>query len=102
MPVRTRKLRVWAPSDHAVERLGRGAKRMALKSVATLATPAVKKNMKRLHELLRAERVYKLRQGDVLVHLIDRHNLRAIDIARQTKQRPNDLSQMYLTCRMFP
>lgn len=82
--------------------LGRGAKRMAQRSAATLATPGVKKSMTRLRELLRAERLCKLRQGDVLVQLIDRHQLRAIDIARQTKQRPNDLSQMYQTCRMFP
>lgn len=75
---------------------------MAKKSAETLGTPAVKKTMTRLRELLRAERLCKLRQGDVLVWLIDRHQLRAIDIARQTKQRPNDLSQMYLTCRMFP
>lgn len=53
-------------------------------------------------ELLRAERLCKLQQGDVLVQLVDGHQLRAIDIARHTKQRPNDLSQMYLTCRMFP
>ncbi|MBA3775270.1 MAG: hypothetical protein H0X11_02330 [Betaproteobacteria bacterium] len=71
-------------------------------SAATLATPAVKKSMGRLRELLHAERLCKLQQGDVLVKLIDGHHLRAIDIARQTKQRPNDLSQMYLTCRMFP
>jgi hypothetical protein len=65
---------------------------MAKKSAARMATPRVKKNMVRLRELLRAERLCKLRQGDVLVQLLDRHQLRAIDIARQTKQRPNDLS----------
>lgn len=97
-----RKSRVWAATPAEMVLLGRGAKRMAKRSASTLAAPTVKKTMMRLRELLRAERLCKLRQGDVLVQLIDHHQLRAIDIARQTKQRPNDLSQMYLTCRMFP
>ncbi|HSV15208.1 MAG TPA: DNA methyltransferase [Tepidisphaeraceae bacterium] len=97
-----RKPRVWATTRAEVRLLGRGAKLMAKKSAARLATPAVKKSMVRLRELLRAERLCKLQQGDVLVQLIDRHQLRAIDIARRTIQRPSDLSQMYHTCRMFP
>lgn len=93
---------MWAATARTVHLLGPGAKRIATKSAATLATPAVKKSMGRLRKLLRDERLCKLQQGDLLVRLIDRHSLRAIDVARQTKQRPNDLSQMYLTCRMFP
>lgn len=64
--------------------------------------PAVKKRLTRLRRLLAEERTCKLHQGDLLIELIDRHRLRAIDIARQTRQRPSDLSQMYWTCRMFP
>ena len=41
-------------------------------------------------------------QGDVLAELIDGHGLRAIDIARVTGRRPNDLSQLYNTAKMFP
>lgn len=48
------------------------------------------------------ERACKLRQGDVLIQLIDRHGIRAIDIARVTGRRPNDLSQLYNTAKMFP
>lgn len=47
------------------------------------------------------ERACKLGQGDVLVELIDRHDMRAIDIARITGRRPNDLSQLYNTAKMF-
>lgn len=62
----------------------------------------VKKRMTRLRQLIADERTCKLHQGDLLIELIERHHLRAIDIARQTRQRPSDLSQMYWTCRMFP
>ena len=48
------------------------------------------------------ERACKLRQGDVLVELIDRHGIRPIDIARETGRRPNDLSQQYHTAKLFP
>ncbi len=97
-----RKTKAWATTPDAVASLGCGAKRLAAKSATQFSTLAVMKRMVRLRQLLRAERLCKLRQGDVLIQLIDRHGLRAIDIARQTKQRPNDLSQMYQTCRMFP
>ncbi len=66
-----------------------------------MTAPAVRNGIKKLHRLIASERMCKLSQGDLLVELIDRHGLRAIDIARQTKQRPSDLSQMYKTCRMF-
>lgn len=82
--------------------LGRGAKVLARRSERRLAAAGVRKSIERLRTLLEEERACKLRQGDVLIELIDRHHLRAIDIARQTRQRPNDLSQMYRTCRMFP
>lgn len=97
-----RKPRVWALTSAEMVRLARGANRMAKKSAEKMATPGASNSLSRLRKLLRAERLCKLRQGDVLVQLIDRHQLRPIDIARQTKQRPNDLSQMYLTCRLFP
>ena len=97
-----RKPRAWAATADAIDLLGRGARRLAKKSAAELSKPAVVKCLRRLRKLLHAERASKLGQGDVLVEMIDRHHLRAIDIARQTNQRPADLSQMYNTCRMFP
>jgi hypothetical protein len=57
--------------------------------------------MVRLRQLIADERTCKLRQGDLLVELIDHQGLRAIDITRQTGQRPSDVSQMDSTCRMF-
>jgi site-specific DNA-methyltransferase (adenine-specific) len=48
------------------------------------------------------EHACKLIRGDLLVELIDRHGVRAIDIARQTGERPADLSQMYRTAKAFP
>src|SRR5688500_13542974 len=90
-----RKPRVWAATNDGISLLGHGAKRLATRSIAVLSIPAVIKRMAWLRQLLAEERTCKLRQGDVLIELIDRHDLRAIDIARQTKQRPSDLSQMY-------
>ncbi len=55
-----------------------------------------------LRALIALERACKLRQGDVLIELIDRHGMRAIDIARVTGRRPNDLSRLYNTAKMFP
>ncbi len=48
------------------------------------------------------ERESKLRQGDLLVKLIDQHGIRAIDIARETDRRPADISEMLKTARAFP
>lgn len=99
---RRRKPRVWATSPNAIQLLGDNARRMANNAAARLSDRIVAKGIGRLKGLLQQERSCKLSQGDLLVELIDRRGLRPIDIARQTRQRPNDLSQMYHTCRLFP
>jgi hypothetical protein len=48
----------------------------------------VEQCFKQLRKLIESERVTRLWQGAVLVEMIDRHHLRAFDIARQTNQRP--------------
>lgn len=48
------------------------------------------------------ERVCKLMIADLVVELIDEHDLRAIDIARETGWRQSDLSHMYRTAKLFP
>lgn len=97
-----RKPRHWAATTATIPSLGPGAKRLASISAVQLARAPVAKCVKTFCKLLADERTCKLRQGDLLIELIDRHRLRAIDIARQTRQRPSDLSQMYQTCKMFP
>src|SRR6478735_8475332 len=96
-----RKRRVWAVTSAGTATLGRGATRLAKRSATQLSRPAVAKCIGRLRALMALERACKLRQGDVLVELIDGHGLRAIDIARVTGRRPNDLSQLYNTAKMF-
>ncbi len=97
-----RKSRVWATSLAAVVALGPGARRLARKSAIQLSRRSVAKCVFRLQALLALEQACKLRPGDVLVDLIARHGVRAIDIARVTERRPNDLSQQYHTAKMFP
>jgi len=97
-----RKPRVWAVTPDAMKALGRGAKQLARKSASTLAELNVERSIGHLRKLFELERSCKLKQGDVVVKLIDHHHLRPIDIGRQIRQRPNELSQMYHTCRMFP
>lgn len=97
-----RKKRVWAATPAATEALGRGAKRLAREFGSKLSQPVVAKCIGRLRALMALERACKLRQGDVLVELIDGQGVRAIDIARVTGRRPNDLSQQYNTAKMFP
>lgn len=48
------------------------------------------------------ERACKLIRGDLLAVLIQRHGVRAIDIARETGERPGDISEMYAVARAFP
>jgi hypothetical protein len=97
-----RKKRVWATTLSATTELGGGAKRLARKFASQLSEPAVAKCVGQLKMLMALERACKLRQGDVLVELIDGHGVRAIDIARVTGRRPNDLSQQYNTAKLFP
>jgi hypothetical protein len=75
---------------------------LAKKFANQLSEPAVAKCVGRLKMLMALERACKLRQGDVLVELLDGHGVRAIDIARITGRRPNDLSQQYNTAKLFP
>lgn len=82
--------------------LRRTATRLAEVSAGVMAKGDVARRVARLTKLMASERASKLAQGDLLVQLIDEHGLRPIDIARRTKQRPADLSQMYHTCRTFP
>ena len=76
--------------------------RRGKKSASGLFSPAALRHLAKLEQLFRLERRAKLMEGDTLVHLIDDCHLRPIDIGRQLHQRPNDLSQMYHTARMFP
>jgi len=48
------------------------------------------------------ERACKLIRGDLLAVLIEQHGVRAIDIARETGERPGDISEMYAVARTFP
>jgi len=58
--------------------------------------------MRSVVRLLRAERQNKLRLGDVLITLVEKHQLRIIDIARAVKERANHLCEAYHIARMFP
>lgn len=97
-----RSRRAWAVTPAAMSNLRRGATLLAKRSASKLAEPVVRRGMSRLRGLMALERACRLRQGDLLVELIDGHGLRPIDIARETGRRPNDLSQMYHTSLMFP
>lgn len=67
----------------------------------TFSASAVR-SLRTLVHLCRVEREAKLKQGDVLVRLIDRCGLRPVEIAAVTKERRSDLSQMYHTAKTFP
>ena len=71
------------------DRLRTGARRLARKSVNRLRLPAVAREVEKLVRLMELERETKLRQGDALVVLIDRHGLRPVDVARATGARSN-------------
>jgi len=66
-----RRTRTWAVTSAAMGKLKRGAMMLAKKSGSRLAEPAVKKQMARLRGLMAIERACRLRQGDLLVELID-------------------------------
>jgi DNA modification methylase len=85
-----------------VTHLGRSAQHLARNSATRIAAPAAAACFAKYEYVTRIERAAKLIRGDVLVELIDRHGLRAIDIARRTGERPADLSEMYAVAKTFP
>lgn len=93
IPVRT---------PYPIEKLRRGAQRLHKKSAIRLSEPAVARRMRDLRRLVRSDRACRLKLGDVLVELIDQHELRPVDLARDLKERANHLSEMYHVARMFP
>jgi len=87
---------------HPVAHLGAVARRMAGKSANRLTTPVIARRIESLSRLLKAERQSKLKMGDALLTLIERHKLRPIDIARAVNERANHLSEMYYVAKLFP
>lgn len=91
-----------APFPRPVALLKAGAARMARKSANRLSEPKVARQVEKLGNLIRTERDGKLRQGDLLTVLIDRHELRPVDLARLLACRANHLSEMYWVAKTFP
>lgn len=90
------------PFPRPVELLGPGAQRLAKKSANRLSSVAVAQVLQRLAKLIRDEREAKLRQGDLLISLVDHHHLRPVDLARELKCRANHLSEAYHVAKLFP
>jgi DNA modification methylase len=97
-----RRKRTWAPTINAVPLLARSAQQLARVSASRIATPAATEVLAKYRYAMALERACKLIRGDLLVLLLDGHGLRAIDIARQTGERPGDISEMYAVARTFP
>lgn len=91
-----------APFPRPVALLKPGARRMAAKSANRLSNPTIAREVEKLGKLIRTERDGKLRQGDLLTILIDRHELRPVDLARFLPCRANHLSEMYWVAKTFP
>ena len=100
--LRVRRKRGWAPEANGVAHLARSARQLARASASRIALPAVSACLEKYRRVTDAERACKLIRGDLLVVLIDGHGLRAIDIARETGERPGDISQMYAVAKAFP
>lgn len=94
--------RITVKSPYGLENRRKGARYLAKKSDIRLLEPAVASRMQKLQKLVKSERQCKLQLGDVLVDLIDRYELRPVDLARELKERANHLSEMYHVSRMFP
>jgi site-specific DNA-methyltransferase (adenine-specific) len=77
------------------------AKLKAGSASRTLARGTVQK-LQKLVYLFQIERDAKLKQGDILIQLIDVHHLRPIEIAGIVQTRRSDISQMYHTSKVFP
>lgn len=89
-------------APYSIEKLKRGARRLAKKSDIRLREPGVARRLKKLEALLREDRQCKLRLGDVLVELVDGCGMRPVDLARATAERANHLSEMYYVAKSFP
>lgn len=97
-----RRKRTWAPTADAVPSLARSARQLARISASRIALPQVSECLAKYRYATAVEQATKLIRGDLLVVLIDGHGLRAIDIARETGERPGDISQMYAVGKTFP
>lgn len=97
-----RRGRTWAPSMEGVGKLKRSAKKLADSASGILARPEVAKSVERLRRLMGEEEKRRMAQADVIVVLIDRHGLRAIDLGRQLSIGPQLMTNMYRTARAFP
>jgi DNA modification methylase len=97
-----RRRRTWAPTADTVPALARSARQLARVSASRIALPQVKECLAKYRYATAVEQASKLIRGDLLVVLIDGHGLRAIDIARETGERPGDISQMYSVGKTFP
>lgn len=98
-PTRTR---VWAPTSGTVSSLARSARQLARASASRISAPAAAEVLAKYRYATAVERACKLIRGDLLAVLIEQHGVRAIDIARETGERPGDISEMYAVARTFP
>lgn len=97
-----RKPRAWVVTSDAVSLLGRSAKQIARASANRIKRPAVAERLASFVKLTAVEHACKMMRADLLVRLVDEDGLRPIDIARTTGLRQSDLSEMYVTAKMFP
>jgi DNA modification methylase len=93
---------VHIPFPRPVSLLKPGARRLAKKSANRLSDPVVARQVEKLAVLIQTERDGKLKQGDLLMILIDQHRLRPVDLARELSCRANHLSEMYWVAKTFP
>jgi DNA modification methylase len=97
-----RRERTWAPTADAIPLLARSARQLARISASRISSPEVSDCLEKYRYATAVEQASKLLRGELLVVLIDGHGLRAIDIARETGERPGDISQMYAVAKTFP
>lgn len=97
-----RRERKWVPTANRVATLSRSARQLARSSASRISRPEVAACLAKYRYVAAVESACKLLRADLLVELIDGHGLRAIDIARETGERPSDISQMYRTAKAFP
>lgn len=100
--IASRKQRAWVTTPSAIQQLSRSARQLARSSVARIQQPMAAERLTQFLQLTSVENACKLMRADLLVQLIDENGLRAIDIARATRLRQSDLSEMYVTAKTFP
>jgi hypothetical protein len=96
-----RRSRAWAPTADGITSFARSAQQLARISAGRIARPEIADCLQKYRYATAIERGCKLICGDLLVELIDTHDPRAIDIARETGERPGDLSEMYTVAKTF-